>query len=49
MVIADVLPCVAYSYISEAFKYGVHLKLGRVAVVDAETPGFLIVGLIYFL
>lgn len=38
-----------YSYISELFKYGVHLKLGCVTVVDAETPGFLIVGLIHFL
>lgn len=38
-----------YSYIRELFKYGVHLKLRRVTVVDAGTPGFLIAGFIYFL
>lgn len=37
------------SYISELFKYRVHLKLGCVAVVDTEASGFLIVGLVYFL
>lgn len=38
-----------YSYISEIFKYRVHLELGRVTVVDAETSGFLIVVLVHFL
>lgn len=37
------------SYICELLKYRVHLKLGCVAVVDAEASGFLIVGLVYFL
>lgn len=37
------------SYVSELFKHVVHLKLGCVAVVDAEASGFLIVGLVHFL
>lgn len=40
---------IVYSYISEIFKYRVHLELGRVTVVDAETSGFLIAVLVHFL
>lgn len=37
------------THIAELLQYTVHLEFGSVAVIDAESPWFLIISFIYFL